>query len=87
MQWQRGLLHLPEHDGDLTALVKTVMELSKIEWFKKSVRDRRGFKVVAVVTQPDKPVGRHQDTLQPSLVKQYAVEHGLPVLQPKKKVG
>lgn len=32
----------------------------------------------------DKPVGRHQDTLQPSQVKQYAVEHGLPVLQPVK---
>ena len=25
-----------------------------------------GYNVVAVVTQPDKPVGRHQDTLQPS---------------------
>lgn len=43
-----------------------------------------GYNVVAVVTQPDKPVGRHQDTLQPSLVKQYAVSHGLPVLQPEK---
>lgn len=43
-----------------------------------------GYNVVAVVTQPDKPVGRHQDTLQPSLVKQYALEHGLPVLQPVK---
>ena len=43
-----------------------------------------GYNVVAVVTQPDKPVGRHQDTLQPSAVKQYAVEHGLPVLQPVK---
>ena len=43
-----------------------------------------GYNVVAVVTQPDKPVGRHQDTLQPSQVKQYAVEHGLPVLQPVK---
>ncbi len=31
-----------------------------------------GYNVVAVVTQPDKPVGRHQDTLQPSQVKQYA---------------
>ena len=30
---------------DLTALVKTVMQLSKIDWFKKSVRDIRGFKV------------------------------------------
>lgn len=35
-----------------------------------------GYNVVAVVTQPDKPVGRHQDTLQPSQVKLYAVEHG-----------
>lgn len=43
-----------------------------------------GYNVVAVVTQPDKPVGRHQDHLQPSQVKQYALEHGLPVLQPEK---
>ena len=43
-----------------------------------------GYNVVAVVTQPDKPVGRHQDTLQPSLVKQYALSKGLPVLQPVK---
>ena len=27
-----------------------------------------GYNVVAVVTQPDKPVGRHQDKLQPSAV-------------------
>ena len=43
-----------------------------------------GYNVVAVVTQPDKPVGRHQDTLQPSQVKQYAISKGLPVLQPEK---
>ena len=43
-----------------------------------------GYNVVAVVTQPDKPVGRHQDTLQPSAVKQYALSQGLPVLQPVK---
>lgn len=43
-----------------------------------------GYNVVAVVTQPDKPVGRHQDTLQPSPVKMYATEHNLPVLQPAK---
>lgn len=43
-----------------------------------------GYNVVAVVTQPDKPVGRHQDTLQPSQVKQYAISRGLPVLQPVK---
>lgn len=44
----------------------------------------RGYHVVAVVTQPDKPVGRHQNSLQPSAVKTYALEHGIPVLQPEK---
>ena len=43
-----------------------------------------GYNVVAVVTQPDKPVGRHQEQLQPSPVKLYALEHNLPVLQPVK---
>ncbi len=43
-----------------------------------------GYNVVAVVTQPDKPVGRHQDTLQPSEVKKYALSQNLPVLQPVK---
>lgn len=43
-----------------------------------------GYHVVAVVTQPDKPVGRHQDTLQAPPVKQYALSQGLPVLQPVK---
>ena len=43
-----------------------------------------GYHVVAVVTQPDKPVGRHGSVLQPSAVKQYALEQGLPVLQPEK---
>ena len=42
------------------------------------------YNVVAVVTQPDKPVGRHGSVLQPSQVKQYALEKGLPVLQPEK---
>lgn len=43
-----------------------------------------GYNVVAVVTMPDKPVGRHGSVLQPSPVKQYAVSHGLKVLQPEK---
>ena len=43
-----------------------------------------GYNVVAVVTQPDKPVGRHGSVLQPSQVKQYALSMGLPVLQPVK---
>ena len=42
------------------------------------------YNVVAVVTMPDKPVGRHHDTLQASPVKQYAVAHGIPVLQPER---
>lgn len=43
-----------------------------------------GYNVVGVVTNPDKPVGRHESVLQPSPVKQYAVEKGLKVLQPEK---
>lgn len=42
-----------------------------------------GYRVVAVVTMPDKPAGRgHQ--LQYSAVKQYALSVGLPVLQPER---
>ena len=40
-----------------------------------------GYNVAAVVTMPDKPAGRGRQ-LQQSNVKRYAVEHGLPVLQP-----
>ena len=41
-----------------------------------------GYNVVGVITMPDKPMGRHGSVLQPSPVKQYAVEQGLRVLQP-----
>ena len=42
-----------------------------------------GYNVVAVVTMPDKPAGRgHQ--VQYSDVKKYALEAGLPILQPEK---
>ena len=41
-----------------------------------------GYNIVGVVTMPDKPVGRHQNHLQPSPVKTYALEHGLPLMQP-----
>jgi len=41
------------------------------------------FKVVAVVTQPDRPKGRDLK-LQASPVKELALKHGLPVLQPQK---
>ncbi len=43
-----------------------------------------GYNVVAVITMPDKPMGRHGSVLQPSPVKQYAVSQGLKVLQPEK---
>jgi methionyl-tRNA formyltransferase len=42
------------------------------------------YNVVAVVTQPDKPVGRHGSVLQASAVKQFAQMHEIPVLQPEK---
>ena len=42
-----------------------------------------GYPVVGVVTAPDKPAGRGKQ-LRPSAIKQFAMEHGLPVLQPEK---
>ncbi|MDP3741009.1 MAG: methionyl-tRNA formyltransferase, partial [bacterium] len=41
-----------------------------------------GYEIVAVITQPDKPAGRKQEAL-PSLVKLWALEHGLKVFQPE----
>ena len=43
----------------------------------------KGFKVVGVVTVPDKPSGRGLK-MNESAVKKYAVEKGLPLLQPEK---
>ena len=43
-----------------------------------------GYNVVGVVTGPEKAVVRHGSVLQASPVKQYAVEHGLRVLQPER---
>ena len=42
-----------------------------------------GFEVVGVITQTDKPQGR-KGILTPPPVKQFALERGLPVLQPEK---
>ncbi|RZL27767.1 MAG: methionyl-tRNA formyltransferase [Pedobacter sp.] len=41
------------------------------------------FDIVAVVTAPDKPAGRGQK-INESAVKKYAVEKGIPVLQPER---
>ena len=44
---------------------------------------RSGFRIVGVVTVPDKPSGRGLK-MNESAVKKYAVEKGLPLLQPEK---
>lgn len=44
---------------------------------------KAGHEVAAVVTATDKPAGRGHKML-PSAVKQYAVEHGIEVLQPER---
>ena len=44
---------------------------------------QKGYKVVGVVTVADKPAGRGLKVNE-SAVKKYAVEHGIPVLQPVK---
>ncbi len=44
---------------------------------------KAGYDVAAVVTATDKPAGRGHKLL-PSAVKQYALEHGIEVLQPEK---
>lgn len=43
-----------------------------------------GFEVVAVVTRPDRPQGRHRSTLVPSPVKRAALAEELPVFEPVK---
>lgn len=52
--------------------------LKSLEHFHNSAE----FEVLAVVTQPDKPSGRGHK-LTPSPIKQYALEHGIEVFQPK----
>jgi methionyl-tRNA formyltransferase len=41
-----------------------------------------GFEIVLVLTQPDRPAGRGMK-LQPSAVKAFALEHALPLAQPR----
>lgn len=42
-----------------------------------------GFEVAAVVTRPDRPVGRSRSAVHAPPVKQAALEDGLPILQPE----
>lgn len=46
----------------------------------------QGYEIVAVVTQPDRPVGRKK-IVQPTPVKEAALKLGIPVLQPEKLSG
>src|SRR5688572_5383734 len=41
-----------------------------------------GFELCGVVTQPDRPRGRSRSTLDPSPIKEIALEEKLPVFQP-----
>ena len=43
---------------------------------------KAGHEVAGVFSQPDKPVGRHQNKLQPTPVKVCALAHEIPVFQP-----
>lgn len=44
---------------------------------------KAGHEVCGVFSQPDKPVGRHQNRLRPTPVKAAALAHGIPVFQPE----
>ena len=45
---------------------------------------KAGHQVAGVFSQPDRPVGRHQNKLQPTPVKELAQACGIPVYQPEK---
>src|SRR5512138_546384 len=49
----------------------------------EALLQERAWQVAAVVTQPDRPKGRNLK-LQPSPVKELALLHQLPVLQPER---
>lgn len=45
-EWTQGSVYMAKSDKNtLTVVYKAINQLSKIEWFKKSVRDIRAFKV------------------------------------------
>ena len=46
-----------------------------------------GYDVVGVVTQPDRPQGRHRSVMVPPPVKVIATDDGIPVLQPERPRG
>ena len=55
--------------------------LPALNWLSREAGDR--VQLVGVFTQPDRPHGRGQK-LTPNAIKTWALERGLPVLQPAK---
>ena len=45
---------------------------------------KAGHQILGIVTQPDKPVGRHQ-ILTPTPIKSFAISHKIPFITPKNK--
>jgi len=43
--WTQGSVYLSKTDANLATVYKAIDRLRKIEWFRKSVRDIRAFKV------------------------------------------
>lgn len=43
--WTQGSVYLYEGNGGLAAVYRAINKLSNIDWFRKSVRDIRAFKV------------------------------------------
>lgn len=43
-EWIQGSTYLT-HSNDLTNVVRAIMHLKSLDWFKKSVRDIRGYRV------------------------------------------
>ncbi len=77
------ILFLGTPEFAATSLRRLVEGSRSAKGAAKKTADGVDYEVVAVVTTPDKPAGRGQK-LQQSEVKKYALEAGLPVLQPEK---
>ena len=54
-----------------------------LRWHRLPALVENGYEVEAVITQPDKPKGRGK-TMMPTPVKEEALKHEIPVLQPVK---
>ena len=74
-----GNVHMDKHDLRIVFMGTPEFAVESLQALVEN-----NYRVVGVVTMPDKPVGRHGSVLQGSPVKAYALSKGLPVLQPEK---